>query len=198
MSRSNYPSAKEKFHRLDKAGKTGVDFGFVLPNEEIFRFCQRYRLSKSFEGLQLRDYSEATTMGYSGLFKILLTWSAFERFLKITGKSQSACTALLAPYDPDAAIEKIRAIDKGGKFYLFLAGEVNARHQQELLKYFQGKPFNVTYLASAVRHIFAHGSLTAHANKTNPGTIKQIANVLRDFLLLVLDAEFTKHVARAK
>ena len=197
MSRSNYPSAKEKFQKLDKAGKTGVDFDFVLPNEDTFRFCQRYRVAKSFEGIELRGYSAATTTGYSGLFKILLAWSAFERFLTITGKTQAGCTALLAPYDLETAIEKIRAIDKGGKFYHFLAGEVNVRHQQELLKYFQGKPFNITYLASAVRHIFAHGSLTAHANKTNPGTIKQIANVLRDFLLLVLDSEFTKHVNRA-
>jgi hypothetical protein len=186
-----------KFRRLDKAGKTGVDFGFVLPNEDTFRFCQRYRVSKSFEGIQLAGYSPATTTGYSGLFKILLTWSAFETYLKISGQSQSGCNALVASYDPEAAVEKIRAIDKGGKFYLFLAGQVNPKHQQELLKYFQEKPFNITYLASAVRHIFAHGSLTAHSNQTNPGTIKQIANVLRDFLLFVVDSEFTKHVDRA-
>jgi hypothetical protein len=128
----------ERFRRLDKAGKTGGDFGFVLPNEDTFRFCQRYRVSKSFEGIQLAGYSDATIIGYTGLFKILLTWSAFERFLKITGQTQAQFGPLLATYDAETAIEKIRAIDKGGKFYLFLAGEVNATHQHELLSIFSG------------------------------------------------------------
>ena len=188
----------EKFRRLNKAGKTGLDLGFVLPNDDTFRFCQRYRVAKSFESVVLSGYSAATSAGYSALFQILLTWSAFERFLKISGRTQNRCGPLLAPYDPEDRVESIRAIDVGGNFYLFLAGQVdNKAHHEQLAKYLREEPFNITYLASAVRHIFAHGSLTAHANHTKPARIKQISKILCDFLLKVMDAEFTKHVDKA-
>jgi hypothetical protein len=197
MARATYPTAMPKFRRLIDAGKTASDFGFALPNEHTFRFCQRFRVSKSFEGVKLTGYSTSTVGGYSALFKILLTWSAFESFLKLIDRRQDACGTLLAPYDPEGRIHRIRGIDHKEKFYLFLSGQVNPTHKQELVRYFNNRPFNITYLASAVRHIFAHGSLTAHPNHAQPATIKQISNVLCDFLLHVLDSEFTKHVDAA-
>lgn len=42
-------------------------FGFKLPIGDVNRFRARYRVAKCFRGIELEDYGEATTAGYSAL-----------------------------------------------------------------------------------------------------------------------------------
>lgn len=64
----------------------------------------------------------------------------------------------------------------------------------ELRKYLGGKEFNVTYLASAVRHIFAHGYLTPNANRAKPEAVAAICQLLAKNVLRAAGADFKQRV----
>jgi hypothetical protein len=72
---------------------------------------------------------------------------------------------------------------------------VNATHKRELENYFNDDVCNIGYLASAIRHLFAHGWLTPNANQVDPVVATTICNDLCTFLLRVMDDEFGSRVA---
>src|SRR5690606_10051532 len=84
----------------------------------------------------------------------------------------------------------MRAIDRDDAFYRFIQERVNASHRAELENYFNQDPCNVAYLASAIRHIFAHGSLTPNANQVEPSTVVAVCDRISHFLINVMDQEF--------
>ena len=86
----------------------------------------------------------------------------------------------------------IRKVDVGDRFYGFIYGRVNPAHKLELDNYFNADPCNVAYLASSIRHIFAHGNLTPNAAQAEPAVVIEICNQLSNFLLGVMNAEFGK------
>jgi len=93
-------------------------------------------------------------------------------------------------------LDRLRAIDGDSKFYEFLYERVNATHKRELENYMANDPCNLAYLASAIRHIFAHGWLTPNAGGGEAGTAAALSRQLSDFLLEFMDAQFTKYVIR--
>lgn len=58
----------------------------------------------------------------------------------------------------------------------------------------RGESHNILAIAAAVRHIFAHGKLSAHANRCSPGKVDQICGDLTDNLFLFMDNEFKRKV----
>jgi hypothetical protein len=190
----HYPKGWKTFTQAIKAGMVPSDFGFKRDNGEIVRFASRYRVAKAFQGVQLEGYGQTTIDGYSALVKVFLCWSAFEQFLEVLGINQRNFGALLQPYAPDEAIQQIKTADRNRSFYDFLYSRVNKTHQTELRNYFRDDLKNVTYLASAIRHIFVHGLLTPHANQTRPAKVVKIGTVISEFLLRVMDEEFHKRV----
>jgi hypothetical protein len=52
-------------------------------------------------------------------------------------------------------------------------------------------------LASAIRHIFAHGWLSPNANQVNPNTVVEICDLLHQFLLSFMDIEFSNRLDKA-
>lgn len=190
----HYPRAWKTYITALKQGKTSADFGFSASNGAIVRFASRYRVAKSFQTIQLDGYSPATADGYAALLRVFLCWSAFEQFLLILSIEQRNLAPLLKPYNPDETIGQIKAIDRNRSFYNFLYARVNNAHRQELDHYFQDDLQNITYLASAIRHVFVHGQLTPHANQTHPQRVAKIGTVISEFLLRVMDDEFEKQV----
>ncbi|MFA0345470.1 MULTISPECIES: hypothetical protein [unclassified Vibrio] len=172
--------------------------GFKNDISLINRFAARYRVAASFNGLNLDNFSESTEAGYSGLCRVFLAWSAYEVFLKIIELKASKTESLLSRYDSGSVARQIRAMDTGDKFYNFIYERVNKAHQTELAKYFQVDECNPQYLASAVRHIFAHGTLSANANEVSPKTVELICDLLADFLLKVMDHEFSNIIEKHK
>jgi len=174
----------------------GADqFGFQGSNGDVNRFGARFRAAAKFEGVLLGGYAQSTIAGYSALCRVLFVWSAFESFMSICGLEQRTVGPLLDRHGALAVANDIRASDKGNAFYQFIQERVNAAHRTELQNYFNQDPCNVAYLASAIRHIFAHGSLTPNANQVEPATVVIVCNKLSDFLLRVMDREFGGRVA---
>ena len=170
-------------------------FGLFSSTGDVNRFAARYRLAKSFKGIKLDGYSAGTEQGYAVLLKVCLTYSAFELFLPAIGTNQAALGALLAKYDSGAWIATIRAADIDDRFYRFIYERVNARHQQELDNYFHNDPCNVTYLASAIRHIFLHGHLTPNANQASQEAVVGVSKTLYEGLMKIMDTEFEQRMA---
>jgi hypothetical protein len=75
--------------------------------------------------------------------------------------------------------------------------QTNSAHKAQIEKHFKGEDLNSSYLASAIRHIFAHGKLTPHANTSKPRNVVKICNAISDFLLLLMDTEFSNKVRPA-
>lgn len=174
---------------------TGVSqFGFDGSTGDVNRFGARFRLSASYRGVVLDGYSTATADGYSALCRVLFTWSAFESFLSICDLNQKTSGPIVESYDAGTAIASIRSTDAGNRFYQFIYDRVNAAHRGELDNYFNSDPCNPGYLASAIRHIFAHGALTPNANQVDPAVVIAVCNTLCDFLMAVMDKEFARRV----
>lgn len=78
MTPKTNPTAAKRwssFHR--------TNIGHSSENEyaTINRFIARYRLAKSFRGLELEGYNQRTVNGYNGIFHVHLAFSAFECLL---------------------------------------------------------------------------------------------------------------------
>lgn len=115
------------------------------------------------------------------------TWSSFESFLHICGFDQRTVGPTLDARGALAAIADIRRADPGNVFYRFIYDRVNATHKRELDNFFNDDPCNAGYLASAIRHIFAHGWLTPNANQVDPDAVATVFNSLCDFLIGVME-----------
>ena len=194
MQSDGYPTNWNHYDR-DVCHVGASQFGFVAHTGAVNRFGARFRAAVCYRGVNLDGYSTATVNGYSALCRVLFTWSAFESFMRICNLDQRTARPLLDGRGVASVIAEIRSADADEVFYRFIYEHVNATHKKELGNFFNDDPFNAGYLASAIRHIFAHGWLTPNANQVNPDTVVKVCNSLCDFLIEVMDHEFGDRVA---
>lgn len=194
MQPDGYPTNWDQYDRNVYYVGAG-QFGFVADNGDVNRFAARFRAAACYRGVNLQGYSAATAGGYSALCRVLFTWSAFESFLHICGFDQRTVGPTLDARGALGAIADIRRADPGHVFYRFIYDRVNATHKRELDNFFNDDPCNAGYLASAIRHIFAHGWLTPNANQVDPDTVATVCDTLCNFLIGVMDREFGNRVA---
>lgn len=163
---------------------------------DINRLNARVRLAKDFQTMTLDGYSEEATLGYSGYLQVFLTHSALEQFMEIYGiKHVSGLSDLLVyPYGPEKVVKEFFDFDKDDKLYNFLCERTGKTIKEGLTVCKRGESTNVAYISAAVRHIFAHGHLTANVNGVNPRKIHASCISVSDFLLRFMDAEFTKKI----
>jgi hypothetical protein len=173
--------------------------GFTCGPGDLHRFRARYRVAKSFTGMHLETYSQATVDGYSALFRLFLTYSAFEQFMDCCGLNLKGMLPALAPYDPAACEASVRAVNQHEQFLDFVLQRLDRKeHQDQFAAFLSKKPFNVLYLPAGIRHIFAHGILTPNAGAGFAQPAIEACNVLVTFLFAVMDGEFTARLKANK
>lgn len=172
------------------------DFGFTDRQGDINRFAARYRAANQFRGITLDGYAEDTARGYGALFKVMLTWSAYETFEEIAELNRQEIGKQLEYYGAIGILNQIKLVDNEDRFYKFIYQRVNNKHKAELDNYFNQDPCNILYLASAIRHIFAHGWLSPNANSAKSKAVIEICYTLSMFLLEFMDREFSYRVDR--
>ena len=188
-----YPTEWSAF--CSHAPNTGTEFfGFVTQLSEVNRFAARFRAASSFRGITLEGYSAATATGYAALCRILFVYSAFEAYLEIVGATSATIGPDLEAHGAISLIKSLRMSDIDNRFYKFIHSRVNRLHQQELQNYFNDDPCNVAYLASAIRHIFAHGWLTPNAGGGEASSASEVCNAVSDFLLSFMDSQFSSRI----
>lgn len=200
----------ERFARFQELRRQGHDsrrMGFKVKTGEINIFSNRMRLARSFKGIILDGYSDNSVAGYNAFIQVVLTHSALECFMGVqglnrdprTGKVSSPqfdkLTDLMAPHEPHHVIALFNSKDKDGKLYDFLHSHLDSdRLKANLASCRDGSLPNVSYISASVRHMFAHGHLTANANGINPHDVNAICQSTSDFLIKFMDHEFTKVV----
>jgi hypothetical protein len=166
--------------------------GFIGSPGDLHRFGSRYRLAKSFREVALDSYTAETASGYSALFRVFVSWSAFEQLLKICGLTIDGIAPQLTPYHPDAVATKIHEVPGHREFLGFVLRGLRAPgHRIHVKAFLEGAPCTLLYLPAGIRHIFAHGILTPNSGARDPEPVKQIADLLCEFLFRVMDGQFT-------
>ena len=203
-----HPMGLERFSRFQELRRQGHDsrrMGFRVKTGEINIFSNRMRLARAFNGIILDGYSDSTVAGYNAFIQVVLTHSALECFMGVQGLKNKnpkngkespqwdKLTDLMAPHEPGHVIALFNSKDKDGKFFDFLHSHLDS----ELLKTNltgcrDGSLPNVSYISASVRHMFAHGHLTANANGINPQAVSTICQSTPDFLIRFMDCEFSK------
>jgi hypothetical protein len=195
MPSSKYDlSDRRAFHIALAAGKTLASLGFHGSEGDVQRFIARYRLARSFRGLLLDDYGQATIDGYAAIFRLFLAWSAFERLLEIIGVEQKQAHVLFDAHNVAGLCDRIAQSDNRKSFYSFIRDHTRTAVQAEIDQFLSGNVVDSVYLAAAIRHVFAHGKLSPHANRTIPRKVVRICDDIADFLLRAMDEEFSRRV----
>lgn len=190
------PSKWSDFNRHMPNTPTSA-FGFSGTLADINRWRARFRAAASYEGIQLADYTtQETITGYSSLIRAILVWSAFERYLSVLGIAQKDCGQLIEKYNNDDIAGNVAHLDENNLLFSYIRSKVTSQSlSNELNNYFQNKSFNVSYLLSAIRHIFGHGHLTPGSNDVNAATTAQICDLLCNFHMSVMDNDFSEKVS---
>ena len=182
------------FQKLRRAKHQCRAMGFRGSTANINHLNSRMRVSHSFRGIQLEGFTKQTIQGYNGLFQVFLTHSALERYCDIFGYKVYRLQEIMAPYDPQPVVATFVDLDHDQRFYTFLHERVNAQLQLNLAACLCGDDVNVAHLSAAIRHIFAHGYLAAHANRASPAKVYAMCTAVSDFLLGFVDREFSAKV----
>lgn len=187
---------------LIKASDDSIQaFGFIGTKFDFYRFANRFRLVVCFEGLKLTDFTEATAAGYESLTRIFFAWSAFERYAEMAG-DRPPYRVLFAHY-PRVHFHQLaahcRSLDPEKKLIDFLREQsILPTHERWLGRYRDGNDYAVLTLAAAMRHIFAHGILTAHPNGLPAAHLTNISRSLGNFLIHFIRTDFARRLELAE
>lgn len=189
-----------KFQQLRKRDYVPSRIGFdpKVTSGAINRLNARINVAKSFRGIELEGIKQETVDGYSAFFQVFLTHSALEQFTKLYGiKNVGGLSEYLTAYGPEKVVTEFFELDEKCKLYKFLCTHIDERGkkiEEGLTMCKHGESTNLAYISAAVRHIFAHGHLSANADGINPRKVHKACMSVSDFLLRFMDAEFTKKI----
>ena len=189
-----------RFQELRGQGHVPRQMGFKATTGEITVLSNRIRLARAFKGLILEGYSDKTVAGYSAFVQIVLTHSALECFMDVQGLTKrkgnpqwDLLTDLMAPHEPHHVVALFNSKDKKGKFFDYLHSHLDSDTlKTKFTSCREGNLPNIAYISASIRHIFAHGHLTANASGINPQYVNAICQSTSDFLIKFMDYEFSK------
>lgn len=154
------------------------------------RFAYRYRLARSFEGMNAPAVGK-TLEGYDAILKLLLAYTAYEVILKAANKLHVPNVKPMNENQINNA-ELVERIGKNEGLKSFLLS--NTSHKNVVIALqsaFKGECADIACIAFALRNLFAHGDLTPSriglVNKRERKILWDIA----DAILTYCDGVFT-------
>ncbi len=189
----------EQFHpplwnEYEKRRQHAAITPWFAPQSEVNRFRARYRLAKSFRGLNLEGYTEDTKAGYEALTKVAFFWSAYEQMLRALKIKDGR--EIIKNHPMKEVIKKIKKLDSEFKFLRFVRQKLKDENylKDKVTIFIDGGACTVLTLAASVRHIYLHGHLTANVQQLHPSIVVQICDLLADSILTIIDAEFKQSI----
>jgi len=161
---------------------------------DITRINARVRIARDFESVVINGLGKESILGYGAFFKVFLTHSALEQFVKIIGYKDiyKIPEGILETYGAKEVFETIQKWDAKRKLFDFIHSQLDSKKlQSNLTACYNGECKNTAYVSAAIRHTFAHGHLSATANRINPKSMYKICSALSTHLLEFMDHEFT-------
>ena len=183
------------------AGDSIRPLGFKGSKFDFYRFANRFRLATAFQGMNLEGFTEETTTGYSSLTRVFFSWSAFEGYTELADDPAPPYRTLFA-HHPRQYIRNLanlcREQDPQNLLGAFLEEHAQSAPQVIFLKKFrEGNDLAVLTHAACIRHIFAHGRLTAHPNGLPAENLAGICNALSCFLIDFIRSDFDRRLSLA-
>jgi hypothetical protein len=174
---------------------------FVGTKFDFYRFANRLRLAVSFRGMSLEGFTDETAAGYDALTRVFFAWSAFERYADLANDRPPFRT--LFAHHPRRHVHELaahcRALDPEGRLCDFLVTQsLLPVHETHLQRFRDGQDFPVLTLAASIRHIFAHGILTAHPNGLPAENLANIGRSLGNFLIHFLREDYDRRLRLAE
>jgi len=180
-----YPDRwKEYVASLKKEGKE--------PAQEWAIFAARYRVAGNYCSASFFSLSEKTAKGYSEAIRLLLAYSAFEAACNASGRKPNECPVPSEEGFPkEARILLQKAFNKTPEAEFPLRHALNPeRLAGKIDAFLEGKEHNLQPIASALRHLFAHGIWTPHGADALSKTSCDALDVLSQSLLWAADRLF--------
>lgn len=186
---------------IKDSGDSVQPLGFVGTKYDFYRFANRFRLAASFQRMELEGFGEETSAGYDALTRVFFTWSAFEGYAELV-RDLPPFRILFGQY-PKRHIRELaarcRELDPENKLGAFLIEHSLKQIHMDFLEHFRnGNDFAVLTHAACIRHIFAHGRLTAHPNGLPAENLTSICNFLSSFLLDFMRSDFDRRLKLGK
>ncbi len=182
------------FMRLLRAGHTPDQLGLQGSTGNVTRWEARHKLARNFRGLQVDELSDETLKGYNAFLQVFLTHSAMELYVPLVRLDDKTLETHLAPFEPEKALREFFQHDRSGQLFDFLHERLNPKLKARLTACREGQCANIFHVSASIRHIFAHGHLTAHSNKLKPARIAKACLPVSTLLLDFMDADFTRRV----
>jgi hypothetical protein len=190
----HYPPGWHRWSRAVALGAEPSALGFSEKQARLNRFAARYRVASAFDTVKLTAFHPTTEAGYSSILRVALVWTAFEQYLAALNSAQDDCLSWFAQYLPANAANEVRALDPGGTWLTTMYAWTRKKNSEQIDLLLKGKPFNFTYLASSIRHLFFHGHLTPNARRADPAKVVQLCDYVARVHLEGLGNDFLRRL----
>jgi len=186
---------------IKKNGESLAPLGFKGEKFEFYRFAHRYRMALRFRNVELEGFGAETRKGYSGLTRIFLAWSVFERYIGLARIHHPYHEFFAHVPKNEVAMlgQTIKRRDADRKLYRFLrAFLLEEKHKNALDRFQEGNVWKVIYYASALRHAYVHCHLTAFAQGIAAEDVAMICNESSARILHWIKADFARRLELAR
>ena len=176
-------------------------FGTEERYQDALRFCNRYRVAASFEGLILRDFKNDTTaISYGAIFRAFLAYTAYELLLSSLDMSAASGATLSENRYGGARIRS--ALERHKHFDAFLTKlrdvhdfKQGKNVREKISRYLaKEETMKVVEIGKAVRNAFSHGRLASTFVGASPKSVKAICDEISAHILSVCDGELTAYL----
>src|SRR6185437_3154429 len=89
---------------------------------------------------------------------------------------------------------RVRALNGQRELFIVLQSFVDKHHKAEIEKHISGHRCNPFFLASSIRHAFAHGLLSATPVKAPQRSVATVSRYFTGMLMNVMDREFERRM----
>lgn len=167
--------------------------------ENLTPFFYRFAFASGFKKMEVDGYSDRTLKGYNALFKVQLAFSAYDSLL-IGGKSIKHRVKLKSSlYDYSLQNKRLaRSLRLNKELMKILIEKTKGSLSEKIKKFSEEKSDDVLPIAAAIRHLVAHGKITATSVDLllvkNWKQIDKLSITILDFV----DGLFYDYVKRVK
>ena len=190
----NMPTAYEDYQQNLKTGSIKIN---AEVKRRLSRFPYRYRLAKSFVGIDAKEVGR-TLIGYEAGMKVFLAYTAYEDLIYA---AQKLGIENVKDKNENIISNKELADEFLKNTNLIAFVRENLRNEDVLLKarieeFIRGETNDVLFLALAIRNFYAHGIFTATKGGVTKKADKALYYKLADVVLKYCDKRFSNCIKK--
>ena len=189
----------QKFDNMPTKYQAFIENRSLFPNKKasysLNIFCYRYRLAKSFVGIDAKEVGK-TLLGYAAAMKVSLAYSAYDELC--TGASMLNISDFKSKnYNVVVNTTMAEKLIKNTKLMTLIRDKTTDKNLSDQIEMFiRGDTFDILCIARAIRNVFNHGTFTATGGGVKNKKDAEIYYELADTLLRYCDGTFSRCVKK--